>query len=66
MPVACGCSIAEKNGARCPSHGFAEKLEEEARRLVVAVDHKSRINAAMARIQAVFDDIKAAKRSWNK
>lgn len=64
MAATCGCSIAEKNGSPCPRHGFAEKLEDATRQLVLAIDHKSGVKAAVDRVQEVFSEMRAARVAW--
>ena len=66
MAIACGCDIKQKNGTVCPSQGFTEKLEDAARKLVVAVDHGSGVNIAMKNIQEVFGEMGNARHAWNK
>ena len=64
MAATCGCSIAEKNGWPCPRHGLAEKLDEATRQLVLAIDQKSGVKAAVDRVQEIFSEMRAARAAW--
>ena len=66
MAVKCACQIQQQHGSLCPSHGFADKLEQAARDLVVAVDRQTAVNISMKKIQAVFAEMNAARHAWNQ
>jgi hypothetical protein len=66
MAVKCSCQIQQQHGTVCPSHGFAEKLEQAARDLVVAVDRGTAVKISMQKIQAVFEEMNAARHAWNR